>query len=374
MRILLLGDASNYHKSLSAGLVRLGHEVTVASDGTSWLRTERDIDLSRRLPGKTGGALLWLRLNSDIGRKLRGFDIVQVTNQNFVQLKPIRIIKAFDMLRKHNGAVYCTALATDNAYVRTCLSPSSPLKYSEWRMPWGPTRFSVSQESHKEKWLADDMRRLADHIYNNVDGIISGLYEYHAVFHHAYPHVPIAYGGIPVDTGVLTYFSEPEETFRNRPLRVLLTAHKGRENEKGMDLMRPLARQLAADFPDKVELITPPNVPYSEFINILRRTDIVFDQMYSYTPATTALMLMACGGVALSGGEEEFYHFIGEDTLRPVLNLDPTDLNATYRSISRLVCDRDMFMRMRSEGRTFVERHNSTDVVARRFVDFWKRQ
>ncbi len=374
MKILLIGDASNYHKSLSAGLVRLGHEVTVASDGTTWLRTERDIDLSRQLPGKAGGALLWLRLNSDIGRKLRGYDIVQVTNQNFVPLKPSRIIKAFDMLRKHNGAVYCTALATDNAFVRTCLSPETPLKYSEWRMPWGESQFSQSSESHRQEWLSDDMRRLADHIYNNVDGIVSGLYEYHAVFHHAYPDVPIAYGGIPIDTDLLTYSSEAEESIANRRLRILLTAHKGRENEKGMDLMRPLARQLAADFPDKVELLTTPNVPYSEFINILRRTDIVFDQMYSYTPATTALMLMACGGVALSGGEEEFYRFIGEEKLRPVLNLDPTDISATYREISRLVCDRDMFMRMRAEGRAFVERHNSVDVVARRFAAFWERQ
>lgn len=371
MKILLIGDASNYHKSLSVGLAALGHDVTVASDGTSWLRTERDIDLSRRLPGKAGGALLWLRLNTVLRRDLRGYDIVQVTNQNFVPLKPCRIMKAFDYLRANNGAVYCTALASDNAYVRTCLDASSPLRYSEWRLPSGPTAFSRSAQSHRDQWLSDDMRRLADHLFMGVDGIVSALYEYHAVFGQAYPDVPMAYGGIPLDMSLLRPSDETESNVRKRRLRVLLTAHKGRENEKGMDLMRPMAERLLREHSDKVELLTPPNMPYSRFTRYLGGVDMVFDQMYSYTPATTALMLMATGGVPLSGAEPEYYDFIGEKELHPILNLDPLDLEGTYRRIVGLVSDRDLFLRMCSQGREFVRRHNSTEVVARRFEDFW---
>ena len=48
LKVLLVGDASNCHNALAGGLRKLGHEVVVASDGTEWMDTDRDIDLSRR--------------------------------------------------------------------------------------------------------------------------------------------------------------------------------------------------------------------------------------------------------------------------------------------------------------------------------------
>lgn len=48
MKILLLGECSNLHWTLAQGLRRLGHDVTVASDGSRWMDNKRDIDLSRR--------------------------------------------------------------------------------------------------------------------------------------------------------------------------------------------------------------------------------------------------------------------------------------------------------------------------------------
>lgn len=47
MKILLLGEYSNVHATLADGLRRLGHEVTVASNGDFWKDYPRDIDFSR---------------------------------------------------------------------------------------------------------------------------------------------------------------------------------------------------------------------------------------------------------------------------------------------------------------------------------------
>ena len=58
LRILLMGDASNYHNALATGLRRLGHDVVLASHGSGWMETERDIDLSRPFKGKLGGKAL----------------------------------------------------------------------------------------------------------------------------------------------------------------------------------------------------------------------------------------------------------------------------------------------------------------------------
>ena len=79
MKVLLMGDGSAYHANLATALRAMGHSVTVASDGTRWMNTARDIDLARR-PGKLSGALLWLRLSQLDAKRLRGYDVVQLSS------------------------------------------------------------------------------------------------------------------------------------------------------------------------------------------------------------------------------------------------------------------------------------------------------
>ena len=50
MKILFVGDASNMHHCLAQQLRKMGHHAIVASNGSGWMNTSRDIDL-RRNPG-----------------------------------------------------------------------------------------------------------------------------------------------------------------------------------------------------------------------------------------------------------------------------------------------------------------------------------
>ncbi len=80
---------------------------------------------------------------------------------------------------------------------------------------------------------------------------------------------------------------------------------------------------------------------------------------------------MAMGVVPISGGEEEFYEFIGERQLRPIFNADPLDLDRTFERLKSLVADRRRLSAMAGQGAEFVSRHNEAGIVAKRFVDFW---
>mgnify|MGYP007107564136 CR=1 FL=1 len=51
MKILLMGEYSNVHATLADGLRKLGHQVTVVSNGDFWKNYPRDINMARR-PGK----------------------------------------------------------------------------------------------------------------------------------------------------------------------------------------------------------------------------------------------------------------------------------------------------------------------------------
>lgn len=89
MKILLLGEYSNVHATLADGLRKLGHQVTVLSNGDFWKNYPRDIDLVRK-PGKKGGIIYLAKLLT-ILPKLRGYDIVQLINPMFLELKAERI-------------------------------------------------------------------------------------------------------------------------------------------------------------------------------------------------------------------------------------------------------------------------------------------
>ena len=49
MKILLVGESSLLHNTLKKGLVELGHQVTLMSDGNDWHNSPRDIDLRRNM-------------------------------------------------------------------------------------------------------------------------------------------------------------------------------------------------------------------------------------------------------------------------------------------------------------------------------------
>ena len=73
-----------------------------------------------------------------------------------------------------------------------------------------------------------------------------------------------------------------------------------------------------------------------QFVRLLCNSHVVLDQIYSYTPATTALMAMAYGLNTVSGGESDFYDYIGEHTLRPVINA-PVELDELTETLDRTV-------------------------------------
>ncbi len=367
MKILFVGDASNYHRALAVGLTKLGHDVTVASDGTRWMNTYRDIDLSRS-DSPIGGALLWLRLRTTLARRFRGYDVVQLCGDHFVSLKPKRLMPIFRQLKRDNGAVFVTSLGKDPAYIDCCLSDDCPLRYSEYRLGNEPTAYAKSQSSQLANWLTDEMRQLCRDIYGNSDGIVTALYEYQAICRKNYPGKPIGYGGIPIDCEAVEY--RPNEV--DGKVKLLLGAHRARKVEKGAERLQAICERLAAAYPDRVEFTYIENRPYSEFLDHLRRSNIVFDQMYSYTPATTALLAMAMGRVTVSGGEREFYDFIGNDYGCPIINTDPRDDDATYAAVEQLILHPERLRDMGEKSRRLVQEQNSDQVVAQRFVDFWK--
>lgn len=370
MKILLLGDGSNYHGCLADGLRRLGHEVTVASNGSRWMGTPRDIDISRR-PGVVGGALLYGRLLTSLAQRLRGYDVVSIATCGFLDLRPRRIARIFRDLRRHNGSVTLSLIGADARYVGWCADPESPLRYNEWRLGSEPSPYALASPALLPQWTSAEMNALASEIYEGVDRVMTCLYEYDLCARHFLPPEKVRYIGIPVDLDSIP-FVPPR--FDSRPFSIFQGCHRGREVEKGADVLASVMERLCDALPaDAVDYRMVQNVPLVEFNRLLSGAHIVVDQLYSYTPATAALTAMAMGKVAVSGGEEEYYRFIGEPTLRPVVNADPLDPVKLFDRLRFLIEDAlaggTHLNALATQGREFVTRHNALPVVAARYLD-----
>lgn len=371
MKILLLGDYSNCHRTLATGLRRLGHDVAVASNGTAWMCTERDIDISRR-PGKAGGLRLWLDLKwGRLRPALRGNDIVAVHDVNFALLRPSRLRPLFDRLRRDNGAVFLTSMSTDIAYLDMVQPPHSPLRYSEWFVGDEPSRMHRSRPDAWAAWHDPALVAYQRHALGALDGAVSVLYEYHLGIEQAMGAGRVAYGGLPIDTELL----EPVDLsgVADGKVKLFLGRDRTRKLMKGSDLLEDAAREVVRRHPDRAVLDIVENVPYDEFRRRLRDAHVVLDQIYSYTPATTALMAMAYGLNVVSGGEPEYYDFIGETDNRPIINA-PIELDALTDCIEQVLLHPEQIAERGRRSREFVLKHNDCTTVAARFLDFWTRK
>ncbi|MDE6218034.1 MAG: hypothetical protein K2F64_03440 [Muribaculaceae bacterium] len=364
-RILLLADYSNFHNTLAKGLRRLGCDVTVISDGTTFMQTDRDIDISRS-DSRFGGLILMLKLLGPLHRHLRGYDIVSLRNPNFIELRPERTAGIFRRLRRDNPNIFLTALTTDSIFLDMLEAKDSPLAYSEWLIRGEPAPLMIHDREQWESWHSRAMTTLDNLVYDNIDGAVSALYEYQLALQMRLPADRSAYGGIPIETRDIEF--RPMETPSR--IRIFLGRDRRRKLIKGTDLLEQAALDVCSRHPEKAELRIIENVSYKEFHEEMRHSHLVLDQIYSYTPATTALEAMAMGINTMSGGEKEYYDFIAERELHPVINA-PYDYDTLRAELERVILHPEEFPRRSREGRVFVERHNDTDIVARRFLNFW---
>ena len=361
MKILLLGEYSNVHWTLAQGLRELGHEVCVISNGDFWKDYPRDIDVART-PGKIGGIRLMLKLWSLLP-KMRNYDVVQLINPIFFELKAERLFWFYQYLRKHNKRVFLGAFGMDYYWVHTC-TYEKPLRYSDFN--FGNTIRTDAEAVREQKdWLGTAKEELNKMIANDCDGIITGLYEYQVCYHPKFPQKTrfIPYPIIPNQDA--TPISHPK-------IQIFIGISKQRSAYKGTDIMLKAAETIVSHYPDAVELRKAEGVPFEVYQHMMNSSDVILDQLYAYTPAMNALLAMSKGIIVVGGGEPENYEILGETVLRPIVNVDPTQ-ESVYHELEQLVLHPERIPELKRQSIEYIKKHHDFIKVAMQYVDFWNR-
>ena len=359
MKILLLGEYSNVHATLEKALRGMGHQVTLVSNGDFWKNYPRDIDLSRR-EGKIGGIRYLLHLAALLPR-MTGYDVVQLINPMFLEIKASRIFPVYDFLRKHNGKMFLGAFGMDYYWVKGCCGRKH-LKYSDFNIE-SYLRNDDTALGYRREWTHTDKERLNRKIAADCDGIIAGLYEYWTCYRPEFPR-KTAY--IPFPMACPDISAPPVHS----PVRVFIGINKTRNAYKGTDIMLQAAEDLQNEYPTRMKLMKAISLPFSVYRKMMNGADILLDQLYSYTPSMNTLEAMSKGIVCIGGAEDDYYRFIGENKLRPVVNVYPT-YQDVYDKLKHLVLHPEMLPRLKAESIAFVQKHHNCRDVAQQYINFW---
>ena len=360
MKILLIGEYSNVHATLAKGLRTLGHEVCVISNGDFWKNYPRDIDVTRQ-PGRFGGLRLTAKVYSLLP-KMRGYDVVQLINPMFFELRAERLFWIYRYLRRHNHRVFLGAFGMDWYWVHECVV-NKPLRYSDFNIG-DKLRTDPDAIAPQRDWLGTAKERLNKMIANDCDGIITGLYEYDVCYR---PHFPsktkfIPYPIIPTNPTI--------PTSPANPIKIFIGISRSRSAYKGTDIMLHAAQDLAARYPDRVALSVAEGIAFSKYQEMLDSSDVLLDQLYSYTPAMNALLAMSKGIVVVGGGEPENYDIIGETELRPIINVQPS-YDSVYHELEQLVLHPDRLPQLKQQSIDYIRRYHDYVKVARTYEAFY---
>lgn len=363
MKILLIGEYSNVHATLREGLRALGHQVTLISNGDFWKDYPRDIDLSR--PEGCGSGITYVLRLCRLLPKMRGYDVVQIINPMFVELKAARIFPLYRYLRRHNTRVFLCAFGMDYYWVSQCCE-RMPLRYSDFNIG-DKIRQDQTATTLRAEWMGTDKERLNRYIATHCDGIVAGLYEYWVCYHPLFPKAT-TYIPFPI---VCRWRHTPVSP-ATLPVKVFIGINTTRSAYKGTDIMLRAAEDLQRQYPDRMRLTIAHSVPFSQYRKMLGEADILLDQLYSYTPSMNTLEAMSQGIVCVGGGEPEFYDFIHEPRLRPIVNVRPS-YDDVRDKLEQLILHPDNIQRLKAESLTFVRKHHHYIDVARQYVQFWSK-
>ena len=363
MKILLLGEYSNVHATLAEGLRQLGHDVQVVSNGDFWKDYPRDIDVSRP-EGRLGGLRLWLRI-CRLLPKLKGYDIVQLINPIFFELKAERLFSIYHYLRRNNRRVILCAMGMDYYWVHEC-TYKKPLRYSDFNIG-EQVRTDAPAVKEQKDWLGTEKERLNKLIACDCDGIVAGLYDDYVCYE---PYFPDKLHFIPLPIKILP--SPPPVTTFQLPVKLFIGISRGRSQYKGTDIMLRAAEDILKKYPEQVQLLKAEGIPFAEYEKMMNGSDAILDQLYSYTPSMNPLLAMSKGIICIGGGEPENYEILGETELRPIINVQP-DYGSVCHELEQLVLHPEHIPGLKRQSVEYIRRHHDHIKVARQYETFYKQ-
>lgn len=349
MNILLLGDYSGAHSNLKSGLLKLGQNVTLISDGDGWKKIGgSDFSLSKFDNSNKFVDVLNAFYRYTNYDKYFNYDFVQLYNPFLYRCNLLNDLFTKAII-KNNAKSFLIAGGSDLMY----LNNLHKLKYSPYDNP------SKILSEFKPKYY-----RLFQWLLENLTGVIPIMYDYA----QSYEEYEKRKQTVPLPINLDNYsFDVP--VIKNNT-RIVIFHSLIREDFKGTKYIVGALNKIRSEFKEEVEIIIDGKLPQQAYHDILKKCHILVDQCKSYSYGMNAIEAMAMGKVVLSGLEEECKTEFNLSEC-PIVNIIPNEQDI-YEKLKMLILNKSRLVNIMESGRIFVEKYHSDIVIANKFISIWE--
>ncbi len=378
MRILLLGEYSRLHNSLKEGLVELGYEVVIAGTGDGFKRF--DVDLNYESVFNRKGlpkfvAKIALRIFGidlvRLGRtnrfrkllpKLRGFDIVQLINEQPLKIKAETEIALLRKVFDENDSIFLLACGTD--YLSVKYAFDGKFRYSILS-PYRENPELKNEYRYILNYLEPAHKKLHEFVFDNIQGVISSDLDY---------HIPLAdhslYLGMipnPVNINQIKY----RNAGQGEKITIFHGVNRSNFIKKGNRFFDQALENIARDHGESVQIIRTEDLTYQEYQKARADSDILLDQVYAYDQGYNALEAMAMGIVVFTGAEQEWLNHYNLQEDEVVINALP-DTEYLVKKLKMLIDNPQKIRTISKAAREFIEREHDYRAVAKSYLYHWR--
>lgn len=355
MKVLLLGDYSSFHINLKKGLLELGVDCKVASNGDGWKKIGgADFELW----DDSQKGYLKSRYNYHIRpfldrKTYYGNDVVQLIHPSIFSpwINKTMLKCIFDNNKKSYVSVCGDAYSVYKSYIEGKLG-----NYYVYDDNPGITQKYRSNKMRDRILIKDE-----EYVYDHVKGIIPIMFEYAEGVRerrNCLKTIPI-----PFD-------SSPIEYTPNRLNNKLVIMHGlFKEKSKGSSYILDAFRIIKDKYPNDVEIIVDGKLPLNEYLKLLKRVNVLVDQCKEHCYGMNACYGMALGKVVLGGASESSLRELGLKE-SPVIHIEPnTDMIVS--KLDYLIKHKDEFEEMGRKSREFVETFHDCKRIAQEYLNTW---
>lgn len=356
MRILLFGEFSGFFNCLKDGLIALGHEVFLASNGDGKKDYPSDFRWDSHRSGKWGKiAPFYNTANIMLHKDLfSGYDAVLLICPNIISRYTWLNRIPYDYLRKHNKKVYLSG-AGECAHI-----------FDYWYN--SDSKYHSYMEGHlveNKKYKFHNKPRLLaweDELMDMIDGYIPIWYEYYMPYkEHVKCHNVVR---IPINPGRFEY--KP-----NVVKDKVVFYHGSRSECKGTRFIKAAFERMQKDYGDKGEFVCAGMLPFDEYMKLVERTNVIVDDANSYSVAMNGFFSMLKGKLVMGGAEPVANEMYGYEN-NPIFNICP-DVDQICETMIEIINRKDEMEAIGKQGREFVERYHNYKEIAQQYVDIFNQ-
>lgn len=354
MRILLFGEYSNLFNCIKDGLVALGHEVFLVSDGNGYKNYESDFRYDVKFPFKRAKHLIEISnifLHKDL---ISGYDVAMIIDPCLFSryVWPNKLV--FNYIASHNTLTY------------VCGCGLYPLSYEYWYTrpetkyyhfckgyfdgkPKG-AKINIYPNKPLVEWEKD--------FYSRITGYIPIWYEYAEPYRFLTNLKPTIRIPIPINK----YEYKP-----NVPHDGIITFFHGitRPCKGGKYIMAAFDR-LREKYKGQVEFVAKGGIPFKEYMELMNKVNVLIDDANSNSFSMNVLYAMQKGIVCMGGAEPVGNAELGYEDC-PVININ-NNVDDICAAIENVIAKKDSLEEWGLKSRKFVEKYHNHIDIAKQYV------